>query len=110
MEKHTNEYGKECYRGVMPETPLNSMEFHLVIDTPQDNTQWALHTNMGSLTVVDRITGFGNGMRDTETGYRDIEGKFWLASGMNDVRDSEAKTIQEAIDWVKNHANTCIGI
>lgn len=73
-----------------------------------DDTQFAFHTNIGSLTVLDRMTGFG--WRDTETGFRDTEGNFWLASGGFDVRLSGAKTISEAIQWVKSNANTCIGV
>lgn len=59
------------------------------------------------ITVLDRMTGFG--YRDTETGYRDEEGKFWLASGGYDVRDCPEFTIQEAIAFVKHFANTCVG-
>ena len=71
------------------------------------DTQIALHTNLGSLTVVDRLTGFG--WRDVETGYRDTSGEFWLASGNQDVTMSGAKTMGEAIEWVKERANTCLG-
>ena len=74
---------------------------------PVDDTQIALHTNLGSLTVLDRLTGFG--WRDVETGYRDPNGGFWLASGNQDVTRSDVKTIGEAIEWVKERANTCIG-
>ena len=71
------------------------------------DTQIALHSNLGSLTVVDRLTGYG--WRDVETGYSDPDGNFWLASGNQDVTMSNAKTIGEAIEWVKERANTCIG-
>lgn len=37
------------------------------------------------------------------------EGKFWLASGNNDVRYSGAETVGEAIEWVKEQANNCRG-
>lgn len=70
------------------------------------DTQIALHTNLGSLTVVDRLTGFG--WRDVETGYRGPNGEFWLASGDQDVTRSTVKTLGEAIEWVKERANTCI--
>jgi hypothetical protein len=53
------------------------------------------------------MTGYGYGQRDTETGYRDSDGLFWLASGCCDVRESGCKTIGEAIEWVKARANTC---
>lgn len=102
MEKYTNDYNKECYQGVMPETPFNDLDFHEVPDQIDDARQVALHTNLGTLTVHDRMTGFG--YRDTETGYRAPDGKFWLATGYQDVRQSDAATMQEAIDWVKERA------
>ena len=107
MEKYINEYGKECYSDITEETILKDMEFHNVKSEYGDNIQYALHTNLGSLTVLNRMTGYG--FRDTETGYRDPEGKFWLASGDLDVRESGAKTIKDAIEWVKSYANTCVG-
>lgn len=110
MEKYQNKYGKECYRGVTPKTHFDDMEFHEIPKRTETDKQWALHTNLGSLTVLDRMTGYGNGIRDTETGYRDPNGKFWLASYMNDVRESGATTMQEAIDWVKERANAGIDI
>lgn len=109
MEKYTNEYGKECFRGVEPHTYIDIGDFHSVPEIGEDRQQWALHTNLGSLTVVRRKTGYGEGWWDTETGYRDVDGKFWLVSGGYDVRDSGAKTMQEMIDWVKDRANTCVG-
>jgi hypothetical protein len=108
MEKYINESNKECYRGVELSDSFSDLEFHQPEMHFEDDRQWALHTNLGSLTVVDRMTGFG--WRDTETGYRDVDGKFWLASGMFDVRESGAKTVEEAIKWVKDNANNCVGI
>lgn len=61
----------------------------------------------GRLTVLDRMTGFG--YRDVETGFCDLEGRFWLASGGWDIRDHPEKSTQNAIDWVKSHANNCTG-
>ena len=107
MEKYTNDYGKKCYRGVTFETVINGTDFHCV-EVLEDQTQVALHTDIGSITVVDRMTGFG--WRDIESGYRDIEGKFWLASGGCDVRCSGAKTMQEHVDWIKENANICVGV
>jgi hypothetical protein len=72
------------------------------------DTQKAFHSNLGSLTILDRMTGFG--WRDIETGYRDPQGKFWLASGHCNVLRSGSRTIQEAIDWVKRNANNCVGV
>jgi len=107
MEKYINDLKKPCYRGVTPETPFSFLDFYEVPEQFDSDIQYALHTNLGSLTVLDRMTGFG--VRDTETGYRSLEGKFWLASGGYDVRESGVETIQEAIDWVKKNANTCVG-
>jgi len=103
-EKYINEHGVECYRNVHPETLFKDLEFLEVPENLDGNTQFALHTNLGSLTVLDRLTGFSGGVRDTETGYRDSEKRFWLAEGMSDVRRSGAVTIQDAIDWVKANA------
>lgn len=108
-EKYTNERGKECYRGVSMRTPLSNLDFHEV-EMPKElayqDFQCALHTNIGSLTVLDRQTGFG--WRDIETGYRDENGNFWLASGNVDVRNSGANTFGDAVDFVKKLANTCV--
>lgn len=112
FEKIINDYGKEVYRNTTLNTPFDKLEFHEVKDENavsdyERNYQSALHTNLGSLTVLNRRTGFG--WRDTETGYRDEEGRFWLASGDYDVRLSGSETLGEAIQWVKNRANNCRG-
>ena len=106
MEKYINKYGKECWKNVDEETVFDETMFHEIEDMPEQDRQFALFTNLGSLTVLDRMTGFGR--RDTETGFRDKDGNFWLASGMFDVRHSGSKTISEAIEWVKKNANTCV--
>ena len=107
MEKYINDYSKVCFRNIVETTPFSDMEFYLVPDGYDGDVQYALHTNLGSLTVLDRLTGFG--CRDTETGYRAPDGRFWLASGGCDVRESGAETITDAIEWVKRHANNCLG-
>lgn len=61
-------------------------------------------------SVLDRMTGWGCGMRDTETGYRDKDNLFWLVSGMFDIRDYPELSIEEAVEKVKEYANTCRGI
>ena len=69
------------------------------------------HTEIGRFTVLDRLTGWGEGhSRDTETGFKDKDGKFWLASGMVDIRKFTELTIQEAVDFIKKEANTCEGV
>lgn len=67
------------------------------------------HTELGRFTVLDRLTGLGDGYRDTETGFKDKEGKFWLASGMFDIRVFPELTLPEAVTFIKEEANTCIG-
>ena len=105
MEKYTNDNNKECYKCVTQESVFDPEMFHKPEYQGPDDESFALHTNLGSLTVVDRMTGFG--WRDTETGFRGTDGIFWLASGQIDVRESGCKTIGEAIEWVKSRANTC---
>ena len=107
-ERYTNEHGKECWRNVTTGTPMDALEFHKCEDRDDEDRQWALFTNIGDITVVDRMTGFG--WRDVETGYRDMEKKFWLASGGCDARNCGAQTIGEVIQFVKDNANTCVGI
>ena len=60
------------------------------------------------ITVLDRMTGFSCG-RDIETGYRDREGKFWLASSDFDIRRWPELTLAQAIEKIKTNANTCRG-
>lgn len=66
--------------------------------------------HLGYFSVLDRLTGWGYNVRDTETGYHDLEGTFWLASGMFDIRDYPDMTIEEAVAHVKRNANTCAGV
>lgn len=109
MIKTINEHGKEIWTGCTPESAFSPDDFYIVdMSRCEDDQQFALHTDMGSLTVLDRMTGFG--WRDIETGYRAKDGKFWLASGGYDVRESGAETIGEAIEWVKRNANNCVGV
>jgi len=113
MKSIINEFGKPVYEGVNSDTLMSELEFHTPKDQFETDNQAALHTNIGSITVLDRMTGFsgidGCGVRDTETGYRTPEGEFYLASGMMDVRLQNFKTIGEAIMWVIDNANTCRG-
>jgi hypothetical protein len=74
----------------------------------EDTRYSALIEDGSRLTVLDRMTGFG--YRDIETGYRDSANKFWLASGRKDIRVHPELTISEAVEWVKEHANTCVGV
>lgn len=75
-----------------------------------DTLWWAYVENGNRLTVLRRTTGFSFGSVDVESGFRDADGKFWLASGMCDVRLApEVKTVADAIEWVKAHSNNCKG-
>jgi hypothetical protein len=63
------------------------------------------------ITVLDRLTGFGDGnIRDIETGLKDYtkdsNNDFWLASGNFDIRKYPDLTVYEAIDKIKENANT----
>ena len=60
------------------------------------------------ITVLDRITGFSGHLRDTETGYRNAEGKFWLGAGDFDIREYKI-SIKSAIIKIKEHSNICRG-
>lgn len=77
----------------------------------EPDTLWSAYAENGNrLTVLRRTTGFSFGSVDVESGFRDAEGKFWLASGMCDVRLApEVKTVADAIEWVKAHSNNCKG-
>ena len=108
MKKYINESGKECYKNVELDSLFSAGLFHRTEKQFEDDESFALHTNLGSLTVLDRRTGFEGYVRDTESGFRDRDGNFWLASGMYDVRNSEVKTVGAAIAWVKERANTCV--
>lgn len=77
-------------------------------DRQQENAQYAHHDEWGSITVLDRMTGFG--YRDVETGFRDPDGKFWLASGNFSIRGFPELTVTEAIAKIKENANTCCGV
>ncbi len=78
-----------------------------------DTTVWK-HRLMcgGSISVVHRLTGWGYGAWDEETGYRSPCGKFWLASGHWDIRDhlDEFDSEEGMIQWVIDRANNCVGL
>jgi len=74
------------------------------------NVCWRAKFDDCQFTILDRMTGFGNGIRDTETGYRDKDNLFWLVSGMFDIRDYPDLTTEEAVAKVMELANTCKGI
>ncbi len=67
--------------------------------------------NGGAITVVHRLTGYGYGVWDTETGYRSPCGKFWLASGDWDIREHLHRFDSEEamISWIIERSNNCRG-
>ena len=79
--------------------------------TPKcEDVLFTARVEQGRFTVLNRLTGWGDGnIRDVETGFMDTEGKFWLASGMVDIREHAELGIDEAIAFVKQEANICIG-
>lgn len=111
MKKYINDSGSECFKGVSGDSAFDKNLFYLVPDqynSSKSDVQYAFHTNLGSLTVLDRMTGFG--VRDTETGFRDNDGKCWLATGGRDVRKSGSVSINDAISWVKSNATYGTGL
>ena len=107
MEKYINDFGKECWRGVSRDTDLDRHLFHKG-SAIEDDTQLCFFSNIGNITILDRMTGFG--WRDIETGFRDPDGYFWLASGGCDVLNAGLSTVGDAIDWIKKNANTCVAL
>ena len=107
IEKYINEFNKECYKGIELTTPFNKDYFHYANDLEGDKL-FAFYSNIGNITILDRMTGFG--FRDIETGYRDENNNFWLASGAFDIRIQGCKTFGEAIELIKQCANTCVPV
>jgi len=90
------------------DSKFNIVEFEEIKYSEEDHLKYA-NTTVGRFTVLSRMTGFG--YRDIESGYRDNEGLFWLASGYVDiVYDCSDKTVAEAIDYIKGLANICVGV
>ena len=88
---------------------LKNLQFKQDCTYPDGDTLWYCYIeNIGRITILDRMTGFG--YRDIETGFKDTEGKFWLASGLRDVRLLPDDTpVAQCVTWIKDNANTCIG-
>jgi hypothetical protein len=88
---------------------IKSEDFKLVEEFGSDKLFIVKLVSGGKITVLDRMTGYGNGIRDIETGYRNPQGLFWLASGGCDARSLNGTTYEDVIVWVQKNANTCIG-
>lgn len=82
----------------------------IVEEIAEENVLHAAYLEDDSiLTVLARRTGFSFSLFDIETGFRDATGKFWLASGMKDLRNHPEFTAAEAVAWVKEQSNTVRG-
>lgn len=103
--KLISEHGKAHWEGVTGSTLITEEHFQPVESPyPEDNQQVAFHSDLGSLTVLRRRAGFG--LWDTETGFRDSQGNFWLTSGGMDVRSIAPANFATMVDWVKANAET----
>jgi hypothetical protein len=99
------------WNGIFEATKFEAKYF-LDVDMGLNTTdfQQACHTSaLGSITVLDRLTGFEGYFRDVETGYRDLNGEFWLASGNFNILEQGCETFGEAIELIKKNANNCVG-
>ena len=89
------------------ELEFKEVEINQYFKTQKLDALSAHHAEWGSITVLDRMTGFG--WRDVETGFKDPDGRFWLASGNFSIRMFPDLTVKEAIAKIKENANTCQG-
>lgn len=70
----------------------------------EPNRQWMYSDEYGGfLSIMDRMTGFGYNVRDTETAYRTADGRFCCAVGMFDIRHYPDLTIKEAIALISEN-------
>jgi hypothetical protein len=65
------------------------------------DTVWFANTEEYIFSVLNRETGYGNKLRDVETGLTDTEDNLWLVSGDFDIRNYPELTIKEAVDKIK---------
>lgn len=91
-----------------PDMKIKDLVFKEIVMSSPDDFQWAHHGEFGSITILDRMTGYGYGVRDVETGFRSPDRRFWLASGGFDIRNFPDLTVSEAIEKIKENANTCV--
>ena len=92
---------------------VKDLDFKKEIRMDGEDILYLAYADLGRITVLDRMTGFGGpmgGVRDIETGFKDLDGKFWLASGNFDIRRYPEMEIPEAIELIKKSANLCIGL
>jgi hypothetical protein len=89
---------------------VKDLEWKAQVRCDGEDTLFSAFSEIGRFTVLDRLTGFHGYIRDIETGYKDNEGLFWLASGDFDIRKFPELSLQEAIALIKKESNTCIGV
>lgn len=87
---------------------IKDLEF-IVTKHCDSDIKYTAKTELGRFTVVDRLTGFDY-LRDVETGFKDNNNLFWLASGNFDIREFPELTLEDAIYEIKQHSNNCKGI
>jgi len=88
---------------------IKNLKFAYLI-CPQNYTDTVSRAkcDIGTFTVLSRLTGWCEGRYYcTETGFRDTNGKFWLATSF-DIRNFPDDTIEEAVKRIKASANACI--
>lgn len=69
------------------------------------NTLYSCTVELGRITVLDRLTGYGNGtIRDIETGFKDLQGGWWCRPGNFDIRTFPELELEEAIRLIKEDA------
>jgi hypothetical protein len=59
MEQCINRHGKPSWKDVSTEDVFSEELFYEVPDQVENNRQWAFHSNLGSITVLERMTCFG---------------------------------------------------
>ena len=89
---------------------IDDLEFEETQQGSHGNILFTAHAPLGCITVLDRLTGWGGGIHDTETGFTDPDGTFWLASGRFDIRRYGTLSIEGAVALIKKEANTCVGV
>jgi hypothetical protein len=89
---------------------VSELDFKKTIQGGGEDTLFGCNTDLGRISVLDRMTGWGNGIRGIETGYSDKNGKFWLASCGFDIREYPDLDLPQAIEKIKEYANTCVGV
>lgn len=76
--------------------------------TDEDKSWFLNIPSIGTISVVNRMTGFLGYGRDTETGFTDTDGAFWLVSYQHfDIREYADISIVKAIQLIKKRSNVC---